>query len=85
MLAPPLEVGAVHETSDEPFAFELAVTKSGALGAVDGVAVVAPSVPVPDALMALTEKVYVSPFTSPVKVQLSVVVGQKSPTPSLTT
>jgi len=38
--APPLSAGAVHETTEEMFAFELAVTLVGAPGVVAGVVAV---------------------------------------------
>jgi len=38
MVAPPLETGAVQETTDWALAFDVAVTVVGALGTVDGVA-----------------------------------------------
>jgi hypothetical protein len=38
MALPPLEVGAVHETVDEAFTFEVAETSVGAPGVVHGFA-----------------------------------------------
>ena len=38
MAAPPLEAGAVHDTTDWVLAFDVAVTLVGAPGAVAGVA-----------------------------------------------
>ena len=38
MAAPPLEAGAVHDTTDWVLAFEVAVTAVGAPGAVAGLA-----------------------------------------------
>ena len=59
MAEPPLEAGAVHDTTDEALAFEVAVTPVGALGNVDGVAVAegAEATPVPLPLVAVTVKV----------------------------
>ena len=56
---PPLELGAVHETTEEPLALEVAVTLVGAPGAVAGVAE-AEAIDaelVPAALVAVTVKV----------------------------
>ena len=39
MAEPPLDAGAVHDTTEEALAFEVAVTPVGAPGAVAGVAV----------------------------------------------
>ena len=68
-----MEAGAVHDTTEEALAFEVAVTVVGALGAVDGVAGVAgPEAAdgwlVPMTLVAVTVKVYVVPLVRPVTV-----------------
>ena len=57
--APPVELGALQETTEEPLALEVAVTEVGAPGAVAGVAA-AEAVEaelVPAALVAVTVKV----------------------------
>ena len=56
---PPVEIGAVQETVEEPLALEVAVTEVGAPGAVAGVAAAeaVEADPVPAALVALTVKV----------------------------
>ena len=78
---PPLEAGAVHDTTEEALAFEVAVTVVGALGAVDGVAGVAgPEAAdgwlVPMTLVAVTVKVYVVPLVRPVTVHEMATVVQ---------
>ena len=55
-LAPPLEAGAVQETTALALAFELAETAVGNPGTVEGVAVALPAVPVPEAFVAVTLK-----------------------------
>jgi hypothetical protein len=67
MFAPPLSDGAVHETTDEMFAFEVAVTLVGAPGVVAGaVAVVALEMTlVPAALIATTLYEYEVPLMRP--------------------
>ena len=83
MVAPPLEAGAVQDTTDWVLANELAVTPVGAPGVVDGVAVAdgAEAGPVPEPLVAVTVKVYPVPLVSPVTVQVvaPVVVQVKPP------
>ena len=56
---PPLEAGAVHDTTEEALALEVAVTPVGAPGVVDGVAGAdaADAGPVPMALVAVTVNV----------------------------
>ena len=56
MAAPPFE-GAVQETTDWVFWFDVAVTLTGADGTVEGVAVVVALALVPLALVAVTLKV----------------------------
>jgi hypothetical protein len=74
MVAPPLEAGAVHDTTDWALAKEVAVTPVGAPGAAAGVAVAdgAEAGPVPEPLVAVTVKVYPVPLVSPFTVQLVV-------------
>ena len=57
--APPVEDGAVHETTDWAFAFDVADTLVGAPGTVDGVALedATEAAPVPDAFVAVTVNV----------------------------
>ena len=59
MVAPPLESGAVQETTDWALALDVAVTAVGAPGTVDGVAAAdgAEADPVPTALVAVTVNV----------------------------
>ena len=76
-----MEAGAVHDTTEEALAFEVAVTPVGALGAVAGVAGVAgPEAAdarlVPMALVAVTVKVYVVPLVRPVTVHEMATVVQ---------
>ena len=57
--APPVELGAVQETTEEPLALEVAVTPVGAPGTVAGVAEVeaVDAELVPAAFVAVTVKV----------------------------
>jgi len=57
--APPFELGAVQETTEEPLALEVAMTLVGVPGAVAGVAaaVAVDAELVPAALVAVTVKV----------------------------
>ena len=59
MVAPPLEAGAVHETTDWELALDVAVTPVGAPGTAAGVAEfdTADAAPLPDPLVATTGKV----------------------------
>jgi len=58
MAAPPLDTGAVQDTTDWVLANELAVTPVGAPGTVEGVAVTGVEAgPTPTALVAVTVKV----------------------------
>jgi hypothetical protein len=70
--APPFEDGAVHDTTDWPFALELAETEVGAPGTVDGTAAAdaAEAAPVPMAFVPVTLNVYEVPLVSPVTMQL---------------
>ena len=58
MVSPPLDAGAIHDTTDWPLAFEVAVTPVGAPGLVgtittlDGIE----AGPVPKELVAVTVK-----------------------------
>ena len=58
-LAPPLEAGAVQETTALALAFELAETAVGNPGTVEGVASAeaADEIPEPEAFVAITLKV----------------------------
>ena len=75
---PPVEDGAVHDTTDWAFAFAVADTEVGAPGAVAGTT--APEAvdgePVPAAFVAVTVNVYEVPLVRPVTVQLVVAVVQ---------
>ncbi len=68
--APPFD-GAVHDTTDDPFAAPVALTAVGAPGTVDGVtaADADEAEPVPDTFVAVTLNVYEVPFVRPVTVQ----------------
>ena len=57
--APPVEPGAVHETTDWAFALLVAETPVGAPGTVDGVALedATEAAPVPDAFVAVAVNV----------------------------
>jgi hypothetical protein len=70
--APPFEDGAVQDTTDWPFALELAETEVGAPGTVDGVAAAdaAEALLVPIGFVAVTLNVYEVPFVSPVTTHL---------------
>ena len=59
MVAPPLEAGAVHDTTEEALAPEVADTPVGASGTVAGVAgaEAVDASPVPMALVAVTVNV----------------------------
>ena len=72
MTAPPLDTGAVQDTTDWVLALDVAVTPVGAPGVVAGVAGAegADALPVPAGFRALTVKVYAVPLVSPVTVQL---------------
>jgi hypothetical protein len=65
--APPVVVGAFHDTTETPFALEVAVTLVGAPGAAAGFAGAdaVEAVPVPDALVAVTVNVYATPLVRP--------------------
>ena len=81
MAAPPLEAGAVHDTSDWVLALELAPTVVGVPGAVAGVAGddAADELPTPAELVAVTVNVYGVPLVSPATVQLVAGVEQVNP------
>ena len=66
--APPVDDGAVQETTDWAFAFDVADTLVGAPGTVEGVAEAdaIEAEPVPDAFAAVTVNVYAVPFVRPV-------------------
>ena len=73
-----MEAGAVHETTDCAFTFEVAVTDVGAPGATAGTAAAdaTETAPVPAEFVALTVNVYEVPFVRPVTVQEVVEVVQ---------
>ena len=65
-----MDAGAVHDTTDCTFAFEVAVTDVGAPGAVAGTAVAdaTDATPVPAEFVAVTVNVYEVPLERPVTV-----------------
>ena len=65
-----MEAGAVHDTTDWPFAFDVAVTDVGAPGAVAGTAAAdaTDATPVPAEFVAVTVNVYEVPLERPVTV-----------------
>ena len=65
-----MEAGAIHETTDWPFAFDVAVTDVGAPAAVAGTAVAdaTETAPVPAEFVAFTVNVYEVPLERPVTV-----------------
>ena len=52
-----MSAGAIHETVEATSSPEVAVTPVGASGVVDGVAEALEAAPVPEAFVAVTEKV----------------------------
>ena len=81
MAAPPVEAGAVHDTTEEVLAYEVAFTLVGTPGTAAGVAgaEAAEVVDVPAGLVAFTVKVYDVPLVRPVTVQLVVTEGHVTP------
>ena len=81
MVAPPLDAGAVQETTEEALAYEVAPTEVGAPGVVAGVAgaEAADAGLVPAELVAVTVNVYVVPLVRPPTVQLVVAELQVKP------
>ena len=75
---PPVEDGAVHDTTDCAFAFAVAETEVGAPGTVAGTTALegTEATPVPAAFVAVTVNVYEVPLVRPVTVQLVVAVVQ---------
>jgi hypothetical protein len=57
--APPVETGAVHDTTDEAFAAPVALTAVGAPGTVEGVTAAddEEAAPVPETFVAVTVNV----------------------------
>jgi len=74
--APPVLAGAVHDTTDRVFAFEVPDTEVGAPGTVDGTtaAEAVEAAPVPETFVAVTVNVYDVPFVRPVTVHEVVAV-----------
>ena len=68
--APPFETGAVHDTTDDAFAADVADTPVGAPGTIDGTtaADATDAALVPDTFVAVTLKLYAMPFVRPVTV-----------------
>jgi hypothetical protein len=82
-VAPPFEVGAVQETTDCPFTFDVARTVVGAPGTVDGTAAAeaAEATDAPLTLLAVTVNVYDLPFVRPLtKHEVAVSATQVYPT-----
>jgi hypothetical protein len=69
--APPVEDGAVHDTTDCAFAFDEAKTAVGTPGTVTGTAAgdATDAAPVPAEFVAVTVNVYDVPLVRPVTVQ----------------
>jgi acyl-coenzyme A thioesterase PaaI-like protein len=76
--APPVETGAVQDTTAWAFAAPVALTAVGAPGTVDGVAAAEAieAAPVPETFVAVTVNVYDVPFVRPVTVHDVVAVVQ---------
>jgi len=74
--APPLLTGAVQDTTDWVFAFEVPETEVGAPGTVEGTtaAEAVEVAPVPDTFVAVTVNVYEVPFVRPATVHEVVAV-----------
>ena len=72
MPAPPVSPGAVQDTTDDPFEFEVARTLVGLAGEVDGVtlAEVFDAALIPEPLEAVTVNEYETPLVKPWIVQL---------------
>ena len=76
-VAPPSEAGVVQLTGSFAESPEVTWTLTGAPGVVDGVPVPAlEAALVPAALVAVTVTLYITPFVSPVTVQLVLVAGE---------
>jgi hypothetical protein len=69
---PPFDTGATHVMTELAFTFDVATTPVGAPGTVTGIAAAeaTESADVPDALVAVTLKVYQTPFVRPVTTQV---------------
>jgi hypothetical protein len=75
-----LDEGAVQDTNDWVFWYDVAATAVGCVGTVAGVAEAeAEGLPVPVALVAVTVKVYGVPLVRPGTVQLVAAVVQVNP------
>ena len=81
MEAPPLEAGAVQDTTDWALAYEVPVTAVGAPGCVAGVAgaEAADAGPAPAALAAVTVNVYGVPLVRPLTRQVVATLEQENP------
>ena len=80
MAPPPVDAGAVQDTSDEALELEVAEAAVGAPGVPTFSELeAAEAAPVPAELMAATVNVYVVPVVRPVTVQPVVAVEQVSP------
>ena len=81
MAAPPVETGAVQDTTDWALPLEDAVTPVGAPGTVAGMAgaEAADAGPVPAELVAVTVNVYDEPLVRPGTVQLVAAFEQVKP------
>ena len=78
MAAPPLDAGAVHDTTDWVLAFDVPPTPVGAPGVVAGVAgaEAIDAALVPAGLVAVTVNVYAVPLVRPGTVQLVATAAQ---------
>ena len=85
--APPLLEGAVHDTTDSPFAAPVADTPVGAPGTAEGITEeeAADAEPVPDTFVAVTVNEYEVPLVRPETVHdVVAVVQENEPTVEVT-
>ena len=85
--APPLEAGAVQDTTDSPLAFDVPDTDVGTPGTLDGTTAVdaEEAEPVPDTFVAVTVNEYDVPLVRPSTVHdVEAVVQENEPEVELT-
>ena len=85
--APPLEAGAVQDTTDSPLAFDVPDTDVGTPGTLDGTTAVdtEEAEPVPDTFVAVTVNEYEVPLVRPSTVHdVEAVVQENEPTVDVT-
>ena len=85
--APPLEAGAVQDTTDSPLAFDVPDTDVGTPGTLDGTTAVDAddAEPVPDTFVAVTVNEYEVPLVRPGTVHdVEAVVQENEPTVDVT-